>query len=472
MVGNYASKSMSTTTSKNSAYTVINPSTEEVVARYDEHTDAQLDERLDLSNTTFKAWRRISFDERAKCFYAVAKILRERQDELARIMAIEMGKPLAQGKAEVNKCAVVCEYYAENAETFLAPYSVKTELTRSEVVYRPLGSIFAIMPWNFPLWQVFRAVAPNLMAGNTMMLKHASCVANTALEIEKMMLEAGFPKGALINVFISTEQSEKIIASSTIKGVCLTGSGRAGRAVAATAGKHLKRVLLELGGSDPYIVLQDADLALAAQKTVFSRMLNNGQTCISAKRFIVVESVINEFTERVLTEMAKYKLGDPLEEGVTQGPMARADLCAELQAQVDRAVAAGAQIACGGKQLDRKGNFFPATLLTEVTPGNPAFEEEMFGPVGSIIIAKSEEEAIALANQSLYGLGAAIFTQDVERGLRIAADEISAGTCVVNDFVRSDPRLPFGGISESGFGRELGTEGIKEFVNIKTVCIG
>jgi len=463
---------MSATTSKLSDYAVINPSTEEVVARYDEHTDSQLEELLHISNDTFETWRRVSFNERAKLFYAVAKILRDRQDELARIMAVEMGKPLAQGKAEAVKCATVCEYFADNAATFLAPYSVKTELTRSEVIYRPLGSIFAIMPWNFPLWQVFRAAAPNLMAGNTMILKHAPCVAQTALEIEKMMLEAGFPKGALINIFASNEQSEKIIASATTKGVCLTGSGRAGRAVAATAGKHLKRVLLELGGSDPYIVLEDADLALAAEKTVFSRMLNNGQTCISAKRFIAVESVVEKFTERLLTEMAKYTIGNPLEDGVTQGPMARVDLCAELQDQVDRAVAAGAQLACGGKQLNRKGNFFPATLLTNVRPSNPAFEEEFFGPVGAIISAKSTEEAVELANRSRYGLGCAIFTKDTDLGLRLAADELSAGTCVVNDFVRSDPRLPFGGINESGFGRELGTEGIKEFVNIKTVCLG
>jgi len=442
------------------------------VARYDEHTDSQLDRLLTLAEDTFDAWRRVSFSERAKLFYAVAEILRARQDELAGIMAIEMGKPLAQGKAEALKCAYVCEYFAEHAEAFLAPRAVKTELSRSDVIYRPLGAVFAIMPWNFPLWQVFRAAAPNLMAGNTMVLKHAPCVANTALEIEKMMVAAGFPAGALINVFASNQQSEQIIAHKAIKGVCLTGSGRAGRAVAATAGKHLKKVLLELGGSDPYIVLADADLALAAEKIAFSRMLNNGQTCISAKRFIVDESVLEAFTERLAAEFDKYVLGDPLAEGVTQGPMARADLCAELQAQVDRAIAGGAHLLCGGQQLDRPGNFFPATLLTGVRPGMAAFDEELFGPVGSIIAAKDQHEAIALANQSPYGLGAALFTKDVELGLRLAADEINVGTCVVNDFVRSDPRLPFGGIGESGFGRELSGEGIKEFMNIKTVCLG
>ena len=463
---------MSATTSNPSEYAVINPATEEVVVRYAEHSDSELDRLLTLTNKTFETWRRSSFADRAECFFKVAQFLDERQDALAHIMAVEMGKPLVQGKAEAVKCAFVCEYFAEHAESFLASRSVETELSRSEVIYRPLGAVFAIMPWNFPLWQVFRAAAPNLMAGNTMVLKHAPRVAQTALEIEKMMLEAGFPAGALVNVFASNKQAGDIIAHPAIKGVCLTGSGRAGRAVAATAGRHLKRVLLELGGSDPYIVLDDADLQLAAEKTVFSRMLNNGQTCISAKRFIVVESVAEAFIERVLAELEKQVMGNPLEAGVTQGPMARADLRDELQSQVDRSVAAGAKIACGGKTLSGKGYFFPATLLTGVRPGMAAFDEELFGPVGSIITAKDTSEAIALANQSPYGLGAAIFTQDTARGMQLAADEISAGTCVVNDFVRSDPRLPFGGIAESGFGRELGEEGIKEFVNIKTVCLG
>jgi succinate-semialdehyde dehydrogenase/glutarate-semialdehyde dehydrogenase len=463
---------MSATTSKPSEYAIINPATDEVLIRYDEHTDSELERLLTLTENTFETWRRTSFAERAELFNKVAELLRQRQDALARIMALEMGKPVAQGKAEVTKCAFVCEYFAEHAEAMLSPRSVKTEFSRSDVVYRPLGAVFAIMPWNFPLWQVFRAAAPNLMAGNTMVLKHAPRVAQTALEIEKMLLEVGFPAGAFVNVFASNQQAEKIIAHRAVKGVCLTGSGRAGRAVAATAGKHLKRSLLELGGSDPYIVLEDADIALAAKKTAASRMLNNGQTCISAKRFIVVESVADAFTEQVLEELDKHVIGDPLEDGVTQGPMARADLCKELQDQVNRSIASGAKLACGGQQLDRKGNFFPATLLTGVKPGMAAFEEEFFGPVGSVITVKDQAEAIALANQSPYGLGAAIFTQDIERGLRIAADEINAGTCVVNDLVRSDPRLPFGGIGESGFGRELGDEGIKEFVNIKTICLG
>ncbi len=463
---------MSATTSRPSAYRVTNPSTEEVVARYNEHSDSEIDGFLAKSATGFELWRRTSYAQRAEPLRKIAALLHEQQDSLARTMATEMGKPLAQGKAEAAKCALVCEHYAEHAETMLATYSVKTEMTRSEVIYRPLGTIFAIMPWNFPLWQVFRAAAPNLMAGNTIILKHAPCVPQTALAMEALFRKAGFPEGVFINVFASDAQAENIIASPSVKGVCLTGSGRAGSAVAATAGRHLKRSLLELGGSDPYIVLADADLELAAEKTVFSRMLNNGQTCISAKRFIVVESVAEEFTQRVLTEMVKYKLGDPLEEGITQGPMARADLCQQLQDQVDRAVAAGAGILCGGKQIDRKGHFFPATLLTDVQPDSPAFEEELFGPVGSIITTKSTEEAIALANNSRYGLGCAIFTADTKHGLHLAANEISAGTCVINDFVRSDPRLPFGGINDSGFGRELGVEGIKEFVNIKTIAVG
>jgi len=463
---------MLATTFKTSDYAVIDPATEEVLDTFDCHTDSELESILVQTAGTFEAWKRVPFSERAGCFHKVAAILRDRQDELAAIMAREMGKPLAQGKAEAVKCAFVCEYFAEQAEGFLAPYTVETDFQRSDVIYRPLGAIFAIMPWNFPLWQVFRAAAPNLMAGNTMVLKHAPRVAQTALEIEKMMLEAGFPAGALINVFASNEQAEKIIGHASIKGICLTGSGRAGRAVAAAAGRNLKPVLLELGGSDPYVVFEDADLDLAAEKTVFSRMLNNGQTCISAKRFIVNESVADAFTERVLSELGKHVLGNPLDEGVTQGPMARGDLCDELQDQVNRSVAAGATVACGGHKSEGKGYFFPATLLTGVRPGMAAFDEELFGPVGSVISATSDAEAIELANHSPYGLGCALFTSDTERGVAIATDELSAGTCVVNDFVRSDPRLPFGGINESGFGRELGAEGIREFVNIKTICLG
>ena len=443
-----------------------------MITRFDFHSDTEVGGLLRAASNTFESWKRTSVGERAALFHKVANILRDRQEELAKLMALEMGKPLAQGMAEAVKSGFVCDYFADNAETFLAPREVDTELAETRIVYRPLGSIFAIMPWNFPLWQVFRAAAPTLMAGNTMVLKHAPRVPRTALEIEKMMLEAGFPAGALINVFASNEQAAKIIGDPSIKGVCLTGSGRAGRAVAAEAGRHLKRALLELGGSDPYIVLKDADLELAAEITVFSRMLNNGQTCISAKRFIVDQAVADEFTDHLIAQFKKQVMGDPLDAGVTQGPMARQDLAEELEGQLSRTIKAGAKVAHGGYSSSDQGFFFPATLLTGVKPGMPVFEEELFGPVGSVITAKNTEEAIQLANQSPYGLGSAIFTKDIDLARHLATNEINAGTCVVNDFVRSDPRLPFGGINESGFGRELGEEGIREFVNIKTVAVG
>ncbi|MEM1222861.1 MAG: NAD-dependent succinate-semialdehyde dehydrogenase [Verrucomicrobiota bacterium] len=460
------------TTIKVSDYAVLNPTTGEILSNFNFHSDVEVTGLLRAASNAFEKWKITPFSERAALFHKVAEILRSRQEELAQVMAVEMGKPIAQGKAEAIKCAFVCDYFADHAESFLAPYQVETELAETNVIYRPLGTIFAIMPWNFPLWQVFRAAAPTLMAGNTMLLKHAPRVPQTALEIEKIMLEAGFPAGALINVFASNEQAAKIIADPSIKGVCLTGSGRAGRAVAAEAGRHLKPVLLELGGSDPYIVLEDADLELAAEKTAFSRMLNNGQTCISAKRFIVHQSVADEFTNHLIAQFKKQVIGDPLVDGVTQGPMAREDLVNELQSQVIRSVHAGANIIYQGSKIDGPGFFFPITLLGDVQPGIPAFEEELFGPVGSIITAKSTEEAISLANQSVYGLGSAIFTKDVDLGRHLAANDLNAGTCVVNDFVRSDPRLPFGGINESGYGRELGAEGIKEFVNIKTIAVG
>ena len=464
---------MATTTKvKATDYAVLNPASGELLEQFSFHTDADIQLCLDAAATSFPLWKDAGFEYRSECFIRLAELLRREQDGLARTMALEMGKPLAQGKAEAEKSAFVCEHYAAHAESFLSPYEVSTDMKESRVVYEPLGTIFAIMPWNFPLWQVFRAAAPIMMSGNTMLLKHAPRVPRTALCIEKMCLQSGFPKGALSTVFASNEQALKIIADRTVKGVCLTGSGAAGSAVAAQAGRCLKPVLLELGGSDPYIVFEDADLELAAEKTVFSRMLNNGQTCISAKRFIVLDSVAAEFTERVQAILEKQVMGDPLEAGVTQGPMAREDLCLGLQDQVERSLQAGARLVCGGVLPDRPGFFFPATLLADVKPGMPAFDEELFGPVGAVITAKSTEEAIALANQSAYGLGAALFTRDIKLGLELAISKINAGTCVINDFVRSDPRLPFGGINDSGFGRELGAEGTKAFMNIKTIAVG
>ena len=455
---------------KKTDYAVINPASTELIEVFPTDSDSHIEKQIQLQAQTFTEWGKTDFKQRSECFYAISKILQKNKEDLAYTVALEMGKPVDQARAEVDKCALVCEYYASNAGSFLSPYDVQTELSVSRVFYKPLGAIFAIMPWNFPLWQVFRAAAPIIMAGNTLILKHAPRVPRTAKNIEKMFLEAGFPKGVLSNVFASNEQAAQIISSQCIKGVCLTGSCGAGRAIAIEAGKNLKPVLLELGGSDPYIVLDDADIQLAAEKIALSRMLNNGQTCISAKRFIVIDSVKKEFSERLISEFEKYSMGDPTSKAITQGPLAREDLLIELKNQVARSLESGAKLIYQGSASKLEGYFHPITLLQDVQPGMAAFDEELFGPVGAIISAQSIEEAIKLANQSSFGLGAAVFTQDVELGLNIATNQINAGTCVVNDFVRSDPRLPFGGINESGFGRELGVEGIRFFVNIKTVC--
>ncbi|MEO0510408.1 MAG: NAD-dependent succinate-semialdehyde dehydrogenase [Verrucomicrobiota bacterium] len=463
---------MLVTTSSLENYCVIDPSTGDALESYSNHSAAEIDKALEASTLAFESWKRTSYGARAELLNKVASKLREEKSVLAGAMAIEMGKPIGIGEAEAEKCAFVLEYYAENGESFLQSYTAEAGFRESYVTYRPLGPIFGIMPWNFPLWQVFRACAPILMAGNTFVLKHAPRVPRTALAIERIFLEAGFPAGVVRNVFADNQQAADIIASPAIKGVCLTGSERAGSAVASTAGRHLKKVLLELGGSDPYIVLEDADLDLAANKTATSRMLNNGQTCISAKRFIVVDAVADAFADKMIAELKAYKMGHPTEEGVNQGPVSREDLRRQLSDQVDRSVEAGAGVLLGGKPHDGDGFFYPATLLDEVGVDSPAFNEELFGPVGSIIRVRDEKEAIQLSNATSLGLGGAVFTQDIDRGKRIAEEEIEVGTCVVNDFVRSDPRLPFGGINRSGFGRELGAEGIREFVNIKTVCVG
>lgn len=461
---------MATTTKvKISDYVVLDPSSGKLIESFETHSDAYIEKAIKSNAISFQDWKNTDFTQRADCFIYLANILKEDKQNLALTMALEMGKPISQGIAEVEKCAFVCEYFASNAESFLSPYDVQTELSLSRITYKPLGVIFGIMPWNFPLWQVLRAAAPIIMAGNTFLLKHAPRVPRTAQNIEKMFLRAGFPEGIFKNIFASNDQSAKIISNAHIKGVCFTGSCGAGRKVAASASTNLKPVLLELGGSDPYIVLEDADIQLAAQKTAFSRMLNNGQTCISAKRFIVLESIAKEFTDCLIAEFEKYVLGNPLDEGVTQGPLAREDLLEGIKDQVNRSIQSGAKIAYQAPNIDSNGYFHPITLLSNVSPGSVAFQEELFGPVGSIITAKSTDEAIELANKSSFGLGAAIFTKDIEFGLDVAENQINAGTCVVNDFVRSDPRLPFGGINESGFGRELGIEGIKQFVNIKTV---
>jgi succinate-semialdehyde dehydrogenase/glutarate-semialdehyde dehydrogenase len=413
----------------------------------------------------------MGFSDRAVPMRAAALRLRERRDELARLMAMEMGKPFAQGQAEADKCAWVCEYFAEHAESFLRPESAETDALRSYVAHRPLGVILAVMPWNFPLWQVFRCVAPGLMAGNAIVLKHASNVSGCALAIEEILGEAGFPGGLFRTLLVESRGVAPIIEDPRIRAVTLTGSVPAGSAVAAKAGEMLKKTVLELGGSDAYVVLEDADLEAAVAACVKSRLINSGQSCIAAKRFIVVESVRREFEERLVARVAAEIVGDPMAEGTTVGPLAREDLRAELHGQVRRTVGAGARLLVGGEMPGGDGWFYPPTVLSEVRPGMAAFDEETFGPVAAIVGARDEREAIELANASDFGLGAAVFTRDRVRGERIAVEELEAGSCFVNDFVKSDPRLPFGGVKRSGYGRELGMLGIREFVNAKTVCV-
>lgn len=426
---------------------------------------------VERADAAFLKGRSSGFNERSRVLREAGTILRARREELARTMALEMGKPLAQGVSEAEKCAWVCEFYAERGADFLADETVEMEAARSFVSYRPLGVILAVMPWNFPLWQVFRAAAPALMAGNAMLLKHASNVQLCAAAIESVWREAGLPEGLVANLPIVSELAGELIEHRLVRAVTLTGSVAAGRAVAERAGRALKKTVLELGGSDPYVVLADADVAAAAETCARSRLINSGQSCIAAKRFIVAEAVAEEFEDRLVERMRGETMGDPLAEGVTVGPQARGDLRDELHEQVERSLAAGAWLLLGGEVPEGPGAFYPPTVLGGVRPGMAAFDEETFGPVAAVIRARDDEEALVLANESRFGLGAAVFTRDVERGTRIARDRLEAGACFVNALVKSDPRLPFGGIKESGYGRELGLWGIREFVNVKTVWV-
>lgn len=450
---------------------VINPATGERIRTHEAHSDRQIADALDAATRTFETWRTRSFEERAVAMRQAAVMLRDRKDAWARLMAEEMGKPLKEGRGEADKCAWACDFYAEQAARFLADEVIETDARRSFVTFRPLGVILAVMPWNFPFWQVFRFVAPALMAGNAAVLKHASNVPGCALAIERVLLEAGFPDGLFRALLIDSRRVARVIEDRRIAAVTLTGSTPAGRAVASGAGSVLKKTVLELGGSDPYVILADADLETTVPLCVKSRLVNGGQSCIAAKRFIVVSEVRRAFEQAFVDRMRQARMGDPLEEATDLGPQARADLRDDLHDQVRRSLAKGARLLLGGEIPNRPGAFYPPTVLTDVGPGMPAYEEELFGPVAAIIPAANEQEAIRLANDSSFGLGAAVFTADRSRGEAIAARDLEAGCCFVNDFVRSDPRLPFGGIKTSGYGRELGSYGIKEFVNIKTVYV-
>ena len=449
----------------------VNPATGMVIAEYGELTKQQALEAVAACHAAFRQWSVRPMAERAAPMRELAKLLRAERDTLAALATREMGKVIREGRAEVEKCAWACEHFAEHAQSYLAPETVRTEAAVSRVVYAPLGVVLAVMPWNFPYWQVFRFVAPALMAGNAVLLKHASNVTGCGLAAEHLVRRAGFPEGLLRTLLVSSAAIPDLIADPRVVGVTLTGSEAAGSAVAVAAGRHVKKAVLELGGSDAYVVLEDADLELAAKTCVAGRLLNGGQSCIAAKRFIVVDRVLPDFQRLVVQGMSAVRFGDPMEEATGVGPLARLDLREEVHGQVTRSVAAGARLLLGGKIPAGTGAYYPPTVLGGVLPGMPAFEEEVFGPVASLIAARDEEDAIRLANQSRFGLGAAVFTRDAARGERIAADRLEAGACFVNAFVRSDPRLPFGGIKTSGYGRELGAHGIREWVNVKTVYV-
>jgi len=449
----------------------LNPATEEVLKDFEEFTPAQTEEAVAQAAAAFGSWRRTTFAERSELMRKAAAYLRKRQSDYGRLITLEMGKPVAQAEAEVEKCAWNCDYYAENAERFLADEHVATNARDSFVAYEPLGVILAVMPWNFPFWQVFRFAAPALMAGNTAVLKHASNVPQCALAIEEVFRESGFPAGVFRTLLIGAAAVDAVIANDQVRAVTLTGSDITGAAVAESAGRRLKKTVLELGGSDPYIVLEDADLAQAAQVAAMARNQNAGQSCIAAKRFIVVEAVAEEFERRFTDAVKALRVGDPLERETQVGPMTRADLRDDLDRQVRSSVEQGARVLTGGAARPGKGYFYEPTVLAGVTPKMAVWREETFGPAAAVIRAKDAAEAVAMANDSQFGLGASLWTQDLERGQRLAR-EIEAGSVFINAMVASDPRLPFGGVKRSGYGRELSAFGIREFVNIQTIWVG
>ena len=443
----------------------INPHNGEELARYREHGADEVHAMLEKSKAAFSRWREVPLAERCRLLAEAAAVLRRNAEKYARTITLEMGKPIRESRAEVEKCAWVCDYYAERAESFLAPEHIATDADESYVRCDPIGAVLAIMPWNFPFWQVIRFAAPTLTAGNTGLLKHASNVFGCATHIEELFREAGFPDGVFQNLLIGHGQIETIIASDAVMAVTLTGSEAAGSSVAAIAGRELKKSLLELGGSNAFILWPDADLDKAVATAVTARMLNAGQSCIAAKRFIVVESIYDEFAGRLAEAMGALRAGDPIDEATQVGPLARADLAEELQQQVSRSIEAGARLLLGG---GHKGAYFEPTVLGAVTPGMPAFDEETFGPVAAIVRARDEDHAFELANMSSFGLGLTLCTADLDKA-RGYAERVADGAFFVNELVKSDPRLPFGGTKRSGYGRELARDGMLEFVNRKTV---
>lgn len=451
-------------------YESKNPTTEESLRIYPIATQDEMEQTLDAGVEAFNDWKKRSFAERATYFNRLADLLESHAVELGIQMAQEMGKPKAEGEGEAKKCAWVCRYYAEHAESFLQDVPHQSDGSEAYVRFDPIGNVLGVMPWNFPYWQVLRYAAPTLMAGNVTILKHAPNSPEAAERITALFLEAGFPKGVFQNLRLSNEQAAEVIQDSRIAGVTLTGSTGAGQAVAALGGKVLKPMVMELGGSDPLIIFPDADLEQAVTKGMFSRCLNNGQSCIAAKRFLVHESILDDFLLKSRNYMAGLKVGDPMEDSTQIGPLARKDLQEQLNNQVERSLEAGANLFYQG-EAPTIGFFYPPSILTDVKPENPAAHEEFFGPVAIVIPFSSEEEMLAIANSTNFGLGASVWTQNKERIQRLVPD-IEAGNVFVNGFVKSDPRIPFGGIKMSGFGRELGRDGILAFVNAKTVWIG
>jgi succinate-semialdehyde dehydrogenase / glutarate-semialdehyde dehydrogenase len=445
----------------------INPYNQNLIEEFQVDSSSAVDKKISTASSAFKTWSKSGFSDRMEKMKRAAAILRQHRDEYAKTVSLEMGKVLAESKAEIEKCASVCDYYAENAEKFLRDIPIATEATTSAVVFHPMGPVLAIMPWNFPFWQVFRFAAPTLMAGNVALLKHAANVSRCSLSIQRIFQEAGFMDGVFQSVLVDSKNVADIIARDEIAAVTLTGSEYAGTQVAAAAGGSLKKTVLELGGSDPFIVLEDADLQLAAKVATESRMRNAGQSCIAAKRFIVVENIKEEFTHLFQKNIEGLKQGDPLDNTTTMGPIARIDLAEDVELQVKQSVASGARLVTGAQRSDC--NFQPA-LLDNVKPGMVAFDQEVFGPVAAVISVRNEKEAITMANASRYGLGASVWTKDKPRGERVAR-EIESGCVFVNSLMRSDQRLPFGGIKKSGYGRELSELGIKEFVNAKTIYV-
>ncbi len=448
----------------------INPATNELIKEFNEYSDKEIQEIIEKSHKAFLNWKKLSYEERGSIIKKAGEILLEKKEKYAEILTLEMGKPYTQAVAEVEKCAWVCEYYAHNTVDILKKEVLESDASSSYVRFDPVGVVLAVMPWNFPYWQVFRFASPVLMAGNAALLKHASNVPMSALAIEEIFMEAGLPEGLFATLLIGSKKVESVINHKFVKAATLTGSELAGSKVASACGNKLKKTVMELGGSDPFIVLEDADIREAVHWGVISRMINNGQSCIAAKRFIVVEAVYNEFLEQFTEKMKQIKMGDPMEKDTELGPVARMDLMLELDDQIKRSVGKGANLVLGGKPVEGKGSFYPPTILEVTGKEQPAYNEELFGPAAVIIKARDTDDAIAIANDTEYGLGASIWSLDKNFAEEIA-EEIEAGSVFINGMVKSDPRLPFGGIKLSGYGRELSHYGIKEFVNIKTVWV-